>query len=263
MKNVLLRIWSIIFYVLFVLFFLIIFPFHLVLLLFNRTWTHDLSHRLNMLWGVVIMYPLGIWPQPIGRNGIDRKQVYIFVPNHSSYLDIPICNVSILHSFRFVGKAELNSLPLFGYMFKRLHIPVPRESAKGSYRSIEQSIEKLKSGRSILIFPEGTIPDKRKVDLLRFKDGAFRMAIESGIPIVPMTLVGAEKALLDDGKWLIRPTRVKVIFHDPIETAGMEMSEAGELKNRVFKLLMQTMKENGAMVEQRYRAVGAPTDSKE
>jgi 1-acyl-sn-glycerol-3-phosphate acyltransferase len=263
MKIVLLRIWSMVFYVSFVLFFLIIFPFHFVLLLFKRRWTHDLSHRLNMLWGMVIMYPTGIWPQPIGRKGIDRKRVYIFVPNHSSYLDIPICNVSIPQSFRFVGKAELNSLPLFGYMFKRLHIPVPRESAKGSYRSIAQAIEKLKSGRSVLIFPEGTIPDKRKVDLLRFKDGAFRMAIESGFPIVPMTIVGADRALLDDGKWLIRPTKVKVIFHDPIETVGMEMSQAGELKDRVFKLLMNTLKENGVLVEQRLKAAGTSTDSKE
>jgi 1-acyl-sn-glycerol-3-phosphate acyltransferase len=263
MKNVLLRIWSVVFYVLFVVFFLVIFPFHFILLLFDRTWTHDLSHRLNMLWGYVIMFPLGIWPQPVNRKKLDRKQVYIFAPNHSSYLDIPICNVSILHSFRFVGKAELNSMPLFGYMFKRLHIPVPRESAKGSYRSIAMSIEKLKSGRSVLIFPEGTIPDKRQVDLLRFKDGAFRMAIESGFPIVPMTIVGADRALLDDGKWLIRPTRIKVIFHDPIETRGMDMAQAGELRSKVFSLILSTLEENGALVAQRNAARTSPIDSKE
>ena len=244
MKQVLLRIWSIFFYILFVGFFALIFPLHVILLQFKGKWAHDLSHRLNMVWGWIITFPVGVWLQPIGRNKIDRKRTYIFAPNHSSYLDIAICNVSILNSFRFIGKAELNSAPLFGYMFKRLHIPVDRSSVTASYKSFLHAKEVLKSGRSVLLFPEGTIPDKTKVTLLKFKDGAFRMAIENKIPIVPVTSIGADRALADNGKWILRPTRVKIIFHDPIETSDMELSEAAALKAQVFETFHATLTGN-------------------
>ncbi len=237
MKNILLRIWSIFFYVLFVGFFVLIFPLHVIFLQFKGKWAHNFSHRLNMVWGWVITFPLGVWLKSEGREKVDRKGTYIFAPNHSSYLDIPICNVSILNSFRFIGKAELNSLPLFGYMFKRLHIPVNRGSVTASYKSFLHAKEVLKSGTSVLLFPEGTIPDKTKVTLLRFKDGAFRMAIESKTPIVPVSIINADRALADNGKWLLRPTRVKVIFHDPIETAHLEMSDAAALKEQVYETI--------------------------
>lgn len=241
MKNILLRIWSIFFYILFAGFFILIFPLHVFFLLFKKQWAYDMSHRLNMIWGFVITYPVGVWIKTIGREKINRKNTYIFAPNHSSYLDIPICNVSILNSFRFIGKAELNSLPLFGYMFKRLHIPVDRGSVTASYKSFLHAKEVLKSDRSVLLFPEGTIPDKTKVSLLRFKDGAFRMAIEAKVPIVPVSIIGADRALLDNGKWLLRPTIVKVIFHEPIETAHLDVANAAALKDQVFEIIYETL----------------------
>lgn len=248
MKTVLLRILSIWFYLLFVLFFLLIFPFHFLFLLGKARWAHNISHRLNMAWGAVITYPVGVWVVSRNRKKIKKKGVYIFAPNHSSYLDIPICNVSIVNSFRFIGKAELNKVPLFGYMFKRLHIPVNRGSITDSYRSFVGAKQKLEEGTSVLVFPEGTIPDKKRVTLKRFKDGAFRLAIETGIPIVPMTILGAARALPDDGKLLLHPTKVRVIFHDPIETAGMDISEAGELKKRVYAQIWDTIEQSGEAI---------------
>lgn len=245
MKTILLRIWSIFFYILFVGFFALIFPLHFLLLLKRYRWSHNLSHRLNMLWGVIIMYPVGVWLQPIGRKKLKRKQVYIFAPNHTSYLDIPICNVSILPTFRFIGKAELNRMPLFGYMFKRLHIPVNRGSVTDSFKSFKYARKQLEAGTSILIFPEATIPDKRVTTLKKFKDGAFRMAIETGTPIVPMTIIGADHALPDDGRFLIHPHRVKVIFHDPIPTTGMDISEAANLRDQVYTQIFDTLITHG------------------
>lgn len=241
MKRILQRLWSIWFYILFTGFFALIFPLHWILLKSKAKWAHNLSHRLNMIWGYVIMYPVGVWVRTEGRERIRRKQVYIFAPNHSSYLDIPICNVSVIPSFRFIGKAELNDLPLFGYMFKRLHIPVNRGSVTESYKSFLQAKEVLKSGTSVLLFPEGTIPDKTKVTLLRFKDGAFRMAIENKIPIVPVTIIGADRALPDNGKYLIRPTIVRVIFHEPIETHDMVVAQAADLKEQVFEIIHERL----------------------
>jgi 1-acyl-sn-glycerol-3-phosphate acyltransferase len=245
MKRVAQRIWSIYFYVLFAGFFALIFPLHYVLLIKRYRWTHNLSHRLNMAWGWVIMYPVGLWLKPQGRKMLERKRTYIFVANHTSYLDIPICNVSIPHSFRFMGKAELNSTPLFGYMFKRLHIPVNRGSVTDAFKSFKYARKKLEQNTSILIFPEATIPNKQEVTLKKFKEGAFRMAIETGTQLVPVTILGADIALPDNGKFLIRPYRIGVIFHAPIDTQGMEVSEAGKLRDQVYDLMFQTLIAHG------------------
>jgi 1-acyl-sn-glycerol-3-phosphate acyltransferase len=241
MKNALLRIWSLWFYFLFTVFFALIFPCHFVLLRFDKKWTHNLAHRLNMVWGYVILYPAGVWVIREGHSRLDRKQVYLFTANHSSYLDIPICNVSVLPSFRFVGKAELNSTPLFGYMFKRLHIPVNRSSVTESFKSFLHAKQKLKSGTSVLVFPEGTIPDKTKVTLLKFKDGAFRMAIENKVPVVPVTIIGADKAMPDNGKFLLHPSRVRVVFHAPIDTSEMVVADSAALREQVFEIIHETL----------------------
>lgn len=251
MKIVFLRIYSFFFYIVFLGFFALIFPLHFILLQFNTRWTHNASHWLNGLWGWVVLYPFGIWIKKEGKHHLKKGQVYIIAPNHSSYLDIPICNVSIPITFRFLGKAELNSLPVFGYMFKRLHIAVNRENRKDAYGSYVKAREKLEDGTSVLVYPEGTIPDKTKVTLLRFKDGAFRMAIANKVPLVPVTIVGANRALADDGKLLIRPTRIKVIFHEPIDTAGMTLDDIPAFRQQVYDLIYTTLEQHGA-------AVGAP-----
>ncbi len=249
LKRIGLRLISIVFYFLFLGFFLLIFPFHFLFLLGKNRRLHNASHFLNKLWGIVIMYPVGIYLRTVNRNSIDPKGVYVFAPNHASLLDIPICNVCIKNTFRFIGKAELNKAPLFGYMFKRLHIPVMRSSLTGSYKSFLQAKEKLSEGTSVLLFPEGALPDKTKVTLIRFKDGAFRMAVENKVPIVPMTILNADRALLDDGKWLIRPSRVTVIFHDPIDTSEMTLEDVPELKKRIREWMYNTLVENGCKRE--------------
>lgn len=245
MKNVLLRIWSIWFYLLFAGFFAMIFPLHFIFLRIQRQWAHNFCHWLNKVWGYVIMYPVGVTVRTEGREHLSRDRIYIFAPNHTSYLDIPICNVSMPVTFRFIGKAELNSTPLFGYMFKRLHIPVNRGSVTESFKSFLHAKKKLADGTSILVFPEGTIPDKARVTLLRFKDGAFRMAIENKVPIVPVTIIGADRALPDNGKFLIHPTRVRVIFHPPIETEDMVVQQAAALKETVYGTIYNTLLANG------------------
>lgn len=248
MEIVLRRIYSIFFYIVFLGFFILIFPLHFFLLLGKARWAHNVAHFLNKLWGIVIMYPFGITLKIIDRRKIDPKGIYIFSSNHASYLDIPICNVSIRNSFRFIGKAELTQVPVFGYMFGRLHIAVDRGSRSKSYKALVRAREKLESGTSVLIYPEGTIPDKTKVDMLRFKDGAFKLAIESQIPLAPMTVVGAHRALLDNGKWLLRPARIKVIFHDPIETKGMTLEDIPTLRKRVFDQNMETLREYNGLI---------------
>ncbi|MCB9231863.1 MAG: 1-acyl-sn-glycerol-3-phosphate acyltransferase [Bacteroidia bacterium] len=241
MKNILYRIWSLWFYFLFVGLFVLIFPFFWILLSFKKPWTHNLAHKINAVWGRCITYGALVFTRSYGQRKLDKNTAYVFAPNHSSYLDIPVCNLAIRNQFRFMGKAELNKIPLFGWMFNRLHVAVQRESKIGSYRSFIKAQQKLQEGLSVLIFPEGTIPDKKKVTLGRFKDGAFRLAVENQVPLVPVSIIGTDRALPDDGKLLLHPGKVKVIFHDPIETRGLTLDDVPELKQKVFDLIHVTI----------------------
>ena len=191
------------------------------------------------------MFPVGISLKIENAKVVDPKGLYLFAPNHSSYLDIPVCNISIRNSFRFIGKAELNRVPLFGYMFKRLHISVDRGNRADSYRSFQDSKEKLEEGTSMLIFPEGGIPDKSKTTLKRFKDGVFRLAIENQVPIVPMTILNADKVFKDDHKWLLKPGQIRVIFHEPIDPTGLTLEDVPALRKQVYDLIHATLTANG------------------
>ena len=95
----------------------------------------------------------------------------------------------------------------------------------------------LDRGISVVIFPEGTIPQKGLPKMIPFKDGPFRIAIEKKVPVVPVTMPYNRKILPDDGKYLIKPGRAKVIIHQPIETKGMSLKDIGRLKKEVFEII--------------------------
>ena len=245
MNKLLYRIWSLWFYFLFLGgFILLAIPF-LVLLSFNNRIFHNWAHNLNVFWGYLITYPAGVFISSVGKEKLDRNQTYVFAPNHSSFLDIPICNISIKNQFRFMGKAELENVPFFGWMFRRLHVSVKRENRSMAYKSFLKAKTKLDQGASVLVYPEGTIFDKEKVTLGRFKDGAFRLAIDNKVPIVPVTIIGAHDRMPDGNGFILYPGKVKVIFEDPISTENLGQEDVTELKNRVYTIILNRLHENG------------------
>lgn len=152
---------------------------------------------------------------------------YVYVANHTSYLDIPLLTYILPGFVCFMGKDSLAKIPLFGYMFRNNHITVNRRSRQDSRRAYEASLAALDEGRSLVIFPEGGILTKHLDPKLHpFKDGAFRMALEKQVKIVPIT-IGDNWLILPDDKSLMarwRPLRVTV--HPPIETAGLGLEAA-------------------------------------
>lgn len=115
------------------------------------------------------------------------KKSYMFVANHTSMSDIMLMLYAVKNPFVFVGKKELGKIPLFGFFYKRTCILVDRNNAKSRKDVFDAAQERLKAGLSICIFPEGGVPEDEDVVLDSFKDGAFRLAIDHQIPIVPMT----------------------------------------------------------------------------
>lgn len=178
-----------------------------------------------------------------GREFLDQKQNYIFCPNHFSYLDIPTMGLNPVNAI-FVGKNDMGNIPLFSWMYRKLHITVDRAKLKSKYDSIVKSREAIDEGKSLVIYPEGGILATSPPEMVPFKDGAFRLAIEKQIPLVPVT-IPYNWIILPSDQFLVRWGKVKVIFHKPIETRGMTMLEIGRLRDHVFHILEDELEKYG------------------
>lgn len=121
------------------------------------------------------------------------KKSYMIVANHTSMTDIMLMLVAIKNPFVFVGKKELAKIPLFGFFYKRTCILVDRNSNRSKNEVFNQAQKRLSRGLSVCIFPEGGVPHDESIVLDTFKDGAFRLAIEHQIPIVPLTFADNKK----------------------------------------------------------------------
>jgi len=126
-------------------------------------------------------------------------------------------------------------------MFRNLHIVVERGSAQGRAKALKLSRKKLSKGRSIIIFPEGSIHQSIQPGLADFKDGAFKLAIQKQVPIVPVTICFNWFILPDDGRWLPNFYFCKTIIHPPIETKGVSEDECGQIRDQVHSLISTTL----------------------
>ncbi len=171
---------------------------------------------------------------------IDPNKVYVITPNHQSYLDILMLYAIIPHRFVFMAKKELGSIPLFNIFFKKFSILVNRRNPVEAKQSLEIAAQKIDMGDSIVIFPEGTIPlDTPK--LKRFKNGAFKLAIEKQTPILPIVFLDNYKLMEDKGVWksMARPGTAHIIVLPEIDTKHLTPKDLVPLREQVYNLLNQ------------------------
>jgi len=220
--------------ILFVLLFILLFPFFLIPIFFPKL--HAFTGILNRVWAY-LMFPLIAMPFRIEeQKRLNRKQQYIFVPNHFSYLDIASMGFNPVNAV-FVGKSDMEKVPLFGFMYHKLHITVDRASLSSRVNTLKRAMQAVDEGKSLVIFPEGGILTKHAPAMIKFKDGAFRIAIEKQIPIVPVTIPNNWIILPDQEPLLLRWGLMKVIFHEPIETKGMTLKDVDALKDRAYSII--------------------------
>jgi 1-acyl-sn-glycerol-3-phosphate acyltransferase len=136
----------------------------------------------------------------------------------------------------FVGKNDMENIPLFGFMYRKLHITVDRGNMSSRISTYKKSLRALDEGKSLVIYPEGGIVTHKDPVMGKFKNGAFKAAIEKQIPIVPVTLP-YNWILLPPDEFLMRWHPVKLIFHEPVETKGLTAADTESLKNRVFAII--------------------------
>jgi 1-acyl-sn-glycerol-3-phosphate acyltransferase len=225
---------SFVFFILFMIFFLPL----LVPIIFRRkfVWVGILNRAWAKLMFIFVFLPYKVEC----RGQLDRKKQYIFCPNHFSYLDIPTMGLNPVNTI-FVGKNDMEKVPLFGFMYKKLHITVDRARMKSKYETFLKSRQAIDEGKSLVLYPEGGIFTQHPPDMGRFKDGAFRLAIEKQIPIVPVT-IPRNWIILPPNEFLLRQGNVRVIFHEPIETRGMTLNDTERLKQQVFRIIDSELK---------------------
>lgn len=143
---------------------------------------------------------------------------------------------------QFVGKESLAKVPAFGFYFKSFHIMVDRESLRSSYAAFKESISALKKKFSLTVFPEGGISVGNTTQLSAFKEGPFKMALKTGIPLVPVTIADNWRILPDDGKYLMRWKRKsRVIIHKPIDPAKYNLETLADFQEEVRRTIQDEL----------------------
>lgn len=164
----------------------------------------------------------------------------MFIANHTSMIDIMLMLSVVDNPSVFVGKEELTKIPLFGFIFKRTSITVKRDSASSRKEVYLEAQKRLNNGLSICIFPEGLVPSDESVVLSEFKNGAFRLAIEHQIPVVPMTFYDCKKrfsyTFFSGG-----PGKLRVKIHRFIETKGLNLSDKDKIKQEAFDMIYEEL----------------------
>jgi 1-acyl-sn-glycerol-3-phosphate acyltransferase len=198
---------------------------------------HVISLAAYKIWGT-LLFRIGALPvRVIGRENLPKGRPYILTPNHASYLDVPLMVYAIPQLFVFVGKSSLAKIPIFGYIFRRVHIPVNRSNPKSGLDALQKAKQRLESGRSVLFFPEGGFGRVTPPTLAPFKDGAFRLAIETGVPIVPVTMPYNWQILPEKSGMRVLRKQALVIIHPPIETKNMTLNDVDTLKEQTYQTI--------------------------
>lgn len=216
------------------------------LALFDRK--RRFAHRLGTLWGTLLLGANPFWRlRVVGTGRIRKDKSYVLVSNHSSLADI-VCLFALRHPFRWLAKESLFQIPFFGWAMKVMHYISLQRGQYGSIRkSYQEAFDSLQKNISVLIFPEGT--RSRTGEMGHFKNGAFRLAVESGRPIVPIVLAGTEK-IISKGKSGFGQTRLAFMsVLPPIETKDFRVGEEEGLKKKVEALMRRELQKRNRILE--------------
>ncbi len=190
-----------------------------------------IRHNLSMIWSRVILRVCGIRVQVKGLENLPNNGPFVFMSNHQSYFDIFALLAYLPTDFKFILKQELMRIPLFGLTMKRAgHIAIKRENTRKAIQSIDQLAQKIKSGDSVLIFPEGT--RSKDGHLQPLKKGGFHLALKSGCHIVPIAISNSYRIVVK-GSFKINKDRFSIHFGRPIPTEGYEKKSMQTLMGRV------------------------------
>lgn len=240
LKIIFWTLWRVWFYVLMGIPIIIMFPFLFISILKEKWYPYFFI--MARIWAKIILFGSGFYYRIEREQQLDPRKSYMLVANHTSMTDIMLMLAVVKNPFVFVGKKELSKIPLFGFFYKRTCILVDRTSSRSRMEVFERAQKRLSQGLSVCIFPEGGVPDDESVFLDEFKDGAFRLAIEHQIPIVPITF-GDNKERFSYTFFSGSPGLMRAKTHYFIPTMGKTLDNKKEVREEARKVIYDQLVE--------------------
>ena len=217
-------------------FFSVVAIFPVLLIVTSSDKMYPTFFKIAQAWGKTLLFVMGFKLDVEEDETLDNTKSYMFCPNHTSMIDVMVMLALAKNPFVFVGKKELTKIPVFGYFYKRTCIIVDRGNSRSRKAVFDEARKKLSNGLDVCIFPEGLVPSDESVVLADFKNGAFRLAIEHQIPIVPITMYDCKKRFSYTFFSGI-PGKLRVKIHHFIKTEGLTLKDCNTIKNTTFNLI--------------------------
>jgi 1-acyl-sn-glycerol-3-phosphate acyltransferase len=177
------------------------------------------AHWCARTWARLILTTTGVDVDVSGLERLDPNRAYVFVANHQSIYDIPIIFSSLPYQVRIIAKKSLGTFPFIGWHLRRTgHMLVDRKNPTRALHIFARASTLMKQGLCLIVFPEGT--RSRDGRVAPFKGGSFFLALRTGLPLVPLSVVGSRHVMLK-GRLATYPGRVKLIVHEAIDTGTL------------------------------------------
>lgn len=194
-------------------------------------------HKVAHLWAKILLLLSDTKVKVIGEENLLHGKPQILMANHQSDFDILISLAYIPIQFRWIAKKELFTIPIFGAAMRSAgYIEIDRSNREKAIQSIDEAALRIRSGKSIMTFPEGT--RSREGEIKAFKQGSFHLAIKSGVPIVPVSIIGSGQ-IMPKRSLRIKPGQIKIVIGKPIEVINFDVEKRHELienvRNEIIK----------------------------
>jgi 1-acyl-sn-glycerol-3-phosphate acyltransferase len=195
------------------------------------------------LWCSIAFLLGGYWHRIEFEEEIDFSKPMVIVANHTSFLDTPLMCMVVQGNYHFLGKVELLKNPVLRLFFQTIDVPVDRQNRMAAFRALKRVEENIRKGMSLILYPEGTM-SRTAPEMGEFKAGAFKLAVDTKVPILPVTFVNNYDLLLTNGtEHGSKPGLMEVYVHKPILTENINTpDEMEQLSNKVFQTVQSKIR---------------------
>lgn len=206
-------------------------------------------HRLARIWAKYLLLLTNVRVQVIGVDNVLRGRPQVFMVNHHSVFDIFVLLAQIPSQFRWVIKRELFKVPVFGKALRAAgYIEIDRQHHEKALKSLDVAASKIRDGKSVMTFPEGTRSQEGAIR--PFKQGIFYLAMQSGVPIVPISIIGTGDIMPKHSLQII-PQKVIMIIDKPVDVSGYSVETRQELIAKIRETIIGNYEKGKALLEKK------------
>lgn len=201
----------------------------------------QLVEKMVPKWANGLLKLAGVTVDVKGKENIPSNQAVVFVANHRSYYDIPLMLTSLDKPHPLVAKKEIEKIPIVrGWMELLRCVFLDRENPRKGMEAMNQAMDNLKKGYSVIVFPEGTRSKGSELDLNEFKAGAFRIATKTKVPVVPVAIHASRDIMENNGGWM-KPTHVTIQILSPISTMNMDKEQLRQIPQLTQQKILEQL----------------------